>query len=80
MATTAGGTMATSESIPAKAGPGYPENQRCAACGVPFHCGLDDSEPCWCASDFPPVVSGQSGGSCLCPRCLASLIGLKGAS
>ena len=48
-------------------------NSRCQRCGAGFHCGMNDQQPCWCASDFPPVISGEAGGSCLCPRCLEQL-------
>jgi len=58
-----------------------PENDQCQKCGGRFHCGLNDSGPCWCASDFPRIISGEAGGSCLCQRCLASLVSeRKGAN
>ncbi len=56
------------------------ENARCGQCGQNFHCGLNDTEPCWCASDFPQIISGDAGASCLCTRCLASLIAERNAA
>ncbi|MDH3716219.1 MAG: cysteine-rich CWC family protein [Gammaproteobacteria bacterium] len=47
---------------------------RCERCGANFHCGMDDTAPCWCATDFPPVISGTAGSSCLCPSCLEQLV------
>ena len=47
---------------------------RCEECGADFHCGMNDATACWCATDFPPVISGSSGSSCLCPRCLGRLV------
>jgi predicted Fe-S protein YdhL (DUF1289 family) len=48
-------------------------NTRCSRCGAAFACGAADaSRPCWCAS-YPPVApSGDAGGGCHCPQCLAS--------
>jgi hypothetical protein len=48
------------------------KTERCAACGLPFHCGAKAGDArCWCA-DLPPLhpVPGQT---CLCPACLKDL-------
>lgn len=47
---------------------------RCEQCGAAFHCGVNDEDACWCATTYPSVVSGRSGSTCLCPRCLKNLI------
>jgi hypothetical protein len=39
-----------------------------------FHCGIGDDLPCWCATDFPPLLSGAPGQRCLCPDCLGKEI------
>ena len=72
--------MAESEGLSASAGQSRSENQKCGNCGIRFHCGLEDTTPCWCAADFPPAISGEAGSSCLCRQCLANLIAAGGAS
>ncbi|MGD2141513.1 MAG: cysteine-rich CWC family protein [Burkholderiales bacterium] len=56
------------------------DNSRCQRCGTRFHCGMNDDKPCWCASEFPPVVSGEAGSSCLCPQCLRRLVSERQAT
>ncbi len=55
-------------------------NSRCAACGRLFHCGMKDEQPCWCATDFPPVLTGEPQAACLCPECLRARIAAHGRS
>jgi len=48
---------------------------RCARCGAPFHCGIDDADGCWCAK-LPPLpreVYADAAG-CLCERCLREAV------
>jgi ribosomal protein L34E len=47
------------------------EPVRCARCGAPFHCGIDDPDGCWCAK-LPPLPRADyaSTAGCLCERCL----------
>ncbi|MBA4739451.1 MAG: cysteine-rich CWC family protein, partial [Burkholderiales bacterium] len=52
------------------------ENQ-CARCGSEFSCGMASDKPCWCATDFPNVLSGNIGNTCLCPECLTDAIASK---
>lgn len=50
----------------------------CEHCGVRFHCGAKDAQPCWCATQFPPVLKGRKGASgCLCPDCLRTAIAAR---
>jgi DNA-directed RNA polymerase subunit RPC12/RpoP len=44
---------------------------RCARCGAPFHCGMNDPGGCWCAQ-LPPLPAErlQAMQGCLCPDCL----------
>jgi hypothetical protein len=46
---------------------------RCSRCGAPFHCGIDDSDGCWCAR-LPALPAGalDDGHGCLCPDCMAA--------
>jgi hypothetical protein len=66
--------MADQKDLSGGHAPATGENSQCGKCGQGFHCGLNDTEPCWCASDFPQIISADVGASCLCPRCLAGLI------
>lgn len=52
----------------------YPDNSVCAQCARTFHCGMGDDRPCWCAAEFPPVLSGAPDQGCLCPDCLRARI------
>jgi hypothetical protein len=49
---------------------------RCARCGAPFHCGVADSMPCWCAAvTLDAVVRAELAAryeGCLCGACLAT--------
>jgi hypothetical protein len=46
-------------------------SRRCAQCGTAFHCGANDSEPCWCAN-LPPLAADRqvAGTDCVCEACL----------
>jgi hypothetical protein len=47
------------------------EPSRCARCGAPFHCGIDDPGGCWCAKLPPlPREACADAAGCLCERCL----------
>ena len=50
-------------------------SQLCSECGTPFECGCAQSS-CWC-NDYPAIMSATSSQSCLCPNCLAKVIGKK---
>ena len=44
---------------------------RCARCGTPFHCGIDDAGGCWCAKLPPlPREAYDRAAGCLCESCL----------
>ncbi len=49
----------------------------CARCGSPFHCGVNDSAPCWCSqvklSAKMLEELEQRYRGCLCSPCLVSL-------
>jgi len=52
---------------------------RCARCGAPFHCGIDDPGGCWCAKLPPlPREAYSPGGGCLCERCLRDAVRTRG--
>ncbi|MEK9916393.1 MAG: cysteine-rich CWC family protein [Betaproteobacteria bacterium] len=46
----------------------------CSRCHATFHCGIEDQAPCWCATDYPLVLSGDGIDSCMCPNCLSQTI------
>jgi len=44
---------------------------RCARCGAPFRCGIDDAGGCWCARLPPlPREAYADAAGCLCEACL----------
>ena len=47
------------------------ENSRCARCGAPFRCGMEDPGGCWCAK-LPPLPRDAyaADAGCLCEACL----------
>lgn len=52
-------------------GAGRAGESRCARCGGPFHCGIDDAGGCWCAKLPPLPREGYAEkGGCLCEACL----------
>jgi Cysteine-rich CWC len=53
---------------------------RCERCSREFHCGANDMQPCWCATQFPSALNGREAVSgCLCPDCLRAAIAARGA-
>jgi ribosomal protein L34E len=47
------------------------ERSRCARCGAPFRCGIDDMGGCWCAKLPPlPREAYADAAGCLCEACL----------
>jgi hypothetical protein len=52
-------------------GTGQAGESRCARCGTPFHCGIDDAGGCWCARlpTLPREAYAAEVG-CLCEACL----------
>jgi hypothetical protein len=48
----------------------------CARCGARFHCGRDDTTPCWCAA-LPPLdpTRYDAHSGCLCEACLQATLG-----
>ncbi len=51
--------------------PGDARESRCARCGAPFHCGIDDPGGCWCAKLPPlPREAYAADTGCLCEKCL----------
>ncbi len=47
------------------------QSSRCAHCGSPFHCGIDDAGGCWCAKLPPlPREAYAEAAGCLCEKCL----------
>jgi ribosomal protein L34E len=48
-----------------------PAPARCARCGAPFRCGIDDAGGCWCAK-LPPLPREvyAEGAGCMCEKCL----------
>ncbi|MDC1311184.1 cysteine-rich CWC family protein [Burkholderiales bacterium] len=53
---------------------------QCAQCGAEFTCGMLSDQPCWCATNFPKILSGNLGDTCLCPDCLNEAIILNKGS
>ena len=51
--------------------PGDTGEARCARCGAPFRCGIDDAGGCWCAKlpSLPREAYADAAG-CLCEACL----------
>jgi ribosomal protein S14 len=51
--------------------PAGTRESRCARCGAPFHCGIDDPGGCWCAK-LPPLPREAYAAEvgCLCEKCL----------
>jgi ribosomal protein L34E len=53
------------------------DNSRCARCGVPFHCGVADAEPCACSTlqlDAATLAALRASFTgCLCIACLSRL-------
>ncbi|HAT51762.1 MAG TPA: hypothetical protein DCS80_00585 [Betaproteobacteria bacterium] len=47
---------------------------KCARCSTTFPCGMVSDQPCWCSTDFPNILSGNQGDTCLCPHCLTQTI------
>lgn len=56
----------------------------CERCGTPFHCGMNDTTPCWCTT-LPPLprdqltramaqADGKVWQGCLCPACLQHIV------
>ena len=49
----------------------------CPRCGGPFHCGVNDDQPCWCVDvrlDGATLAAlNERYRGCLCMRCLAQL-------
>jgi ribosomal protein L34E len=54
---------------------GGPGESRCARCGAPFHCGIDDAGGCWCAR-LPPLSREDyaAAAGCLCEQCLRAAV------
>jgi hypothetical protein len=49
--------------------------QSCLGCGRTFECGMNQSEPCWCSSEFSAVMPlPDATKGCYCKDCLAALI------
>jgi len=49
--------------------------QSCIRCGRRFECGMDQTEPCWCSTDFPALMPlPEAATGCYCRDCLAALI------
>jgi len=48
---------------------------RCARCGAPFRCGIDDAGGCWCAKlpALPREAYAEAAG-CLCEACLGEAL------
>ncbi|MEO8003550.1 MAG: cysteine-rich CWC family protein [Betaproteobacteria bacterium] len=45
--------------------------KRCPDCGAVFECGMGTDAPCWCSSQFAPVMPVPVAGSdCYCESCL----------
>jgi RNA polymerase sigma factor (sigma-70 family) len=48
----------------------------CAACGAPFHCGVEDTKPCWCTAVTLDTAAraalAERYVGCLCAACLAA--------
>lgn len=57
--------------------PAPPPNERCARCGGPFRCGVNDDTPCACTTlTLPPALLAQlqrQFTGCLCLPCLQAL-------
>jgi hypothetical protein len=54
---------------------GDPGGSRCARCGAPFRCGLDDAGGCWCARLPPlPREAYADAAGCLCEPCLREAV------
>jgi ribosomal protein L34E len=52
------------------------ESSRCARCGAPFRCGIDDIGGCWCARLPPlPREAYAADAGCLCEACLRRALG-----
>jgi len=53
------------------------DNSRCARCGAPFHCGVNDTEPCACSTlqlDAATLAALRARFTgCLCVACLSGL-------
>ena len=45
----------------------------CSQCHQPFDCGAQ-CDHCWCA-DYPAILPANPDRRCLCPDCLARVIG-----
>jgi len=51
------------------------ENRRCPGCGREFHCGIASDTPCWCATEFPPLMPpADAEACCYCRECLGKRI------
>ncbi len=54
------------------------ENRRCLDCGREFHCGVANDTPCWCATEFPPLISlPDAVAGCYCRECLGRRIAAR---
>ena len=52
-----------------------PAEKKCPECGAVFECGMGTDTPCWCSTQFAPVMSVPAAGSdCYCANCLGKLI------
>jgi len=53
-------------------------NRCCLDCGQAFYCGIADATPCWCATEFAPLMplSGPASG-CYCRECLEKQIAAR---
>ncbi|MBT5671177.1 MAG: hypothetical protein HOJ43_05820 [Betaproteobacteria bacterium] len=38
---------------------------------------MENGKPCWCATDFPNILSGGLGDGCLCSDCISHAINLE---
>ncbi|MCU0938852.1 MAG: cysteine-rich CWC family protein [Burkholderiaceae bacterium] len=54
---------------------------RCARCGVPFQCGVDAPDGCWCAR-LPMLPAGaiDADRGCLCEACLQAVLAARSAA
>jgi ribosomal protein L34E len=52
---------------------------QCARCTAPFSCGMQDQQPCWCATLPPFMPAPPAGGGCYCPQCLNEMLVLAQA-
>ncbi|HEX7955184.1 MAG TPA: cysteine-rich CWC family protein [Burkholderiales bacterium] len=49
--------------------------KRCPDCGAMFGCGMGQDTPCWCSTEFAPVMPlPNADADCVCAQCLAKRI------